>query len=74
MSLLLSEQTCQFSGRPKYDVWLKKPNVWNLDWVFSVPRGQIEATGTQLPLRFLGLLAYQPTIAGMGTAQERVGL
>ena len=33
---------CKFSERPKYDVQVRKPNDFNLDWVYSVPCGQKE--------------------------------
>ena len=31
---------CKFSKRPKYDIQLKKPNDFDLEWVYSVPCGQ----------------------------------
>ena len=31
--------TCKFSGRPKYDVYLRRPNDFDLDDVYSVPCG-----------------------------------
>ena len=31
---------CKFSERPKYDIQVKKPNDFDLDWVYSVPCGQ----------------------------------
>ena len=34
---------CRFSGRPKYDVRLKKPNDLDLDWVYSVPCAETPA-------------------------------
>ena len=35
-------QSCKFSGRPKYDMRLKKPNTFNADWIYSVPCGQTD--------------------------------
>ena len=34
------QATCKFSERPKYDIQVKKPNVFDLDWLYSVPCGQ----------------------------------
>ena len=31
---------CKFSERPKYDIQVKKPNVFDLDWLYSVPCGK----------------------------------
>ena len=31
---------CKFSERPKYDTQVKKPNVFDFDWLYSVPCGQ----------------------------------
>ena len=28
---------CKFSERPKYDIQVKKPNVFDLDWLYAVP-------------------------------------
>ena len=33
---------CKFSERPKYGVELRKPNNFDLDWVYSIPCGQKE--------------------------------
>ena len=33
---------CKFPDRPKYDIQVKKPNDFDLDWVYSVPCGQKE--------------------------------
>ena len=39
MAIKRSDELCTFTQHPKYDVQLKKPNAFALDWVFSVPCG-----------------------------------
>ena len=33
---------CNFSKRPKYEMQLMRPNDFNLDWVYSVPCGELD--------------------------------
>ena len=36
---------CKFTKRLKYDIQLKKPNAFDLEWVYSVPCGRILKAG-----------------------------
>ena len=44
LELKVSSQSakCKFSERPKYDIQVKKPNDFDLYWLYSVPCGQEE--------------------------------
>ena len=40
MEILAFETVCKFKRLPKYAVQLKKPNAFDLEWVYSVPCGE----------------------------------
>ena len=40
MEILNYDILCKFTAKPKYNVQLKKPNAFDLDWVYSVLCGE----------------------------------
>ena len=42
MEILNYDILCKFTAKPKYDVKLKKPNAFDLDWVYSMPCGETD--------------------------------